>query len=133
MAELHVRIPDELRCIGEETEWRGGFASKFQHIFLEGPVADTEGNLYVVDIPYGRILKIDSKKNVTVAVRWDGEPNGLVGSPDGTLVIADYKQVSYYMCRMPHLIMPELSRPCKMLTSGLHLVQSYRASSNSTL
>ncbi|KAH7031696.1 uncharacterized protein B0I36DRAFT_289909 [Microdochium trichocladiopsis] len=91
-AELHVRIPDELRCVGQETEWRGGSAVQFQHIFLEGPVVDTDGNLYIVDIPYGRILKIDSQKNVTVAAQWDGEPNGLVGTPDGTLMIADYKQ-----------------------------------------
>ncbi|KXJ88340.1 hypothetical protein Micbo1qcDRAFT_123707 [Microdochium bolleyi] len=91
-AELYVRIPDSLRCIGQETEWRGGFASKFQNIFLEGPVADTEGNLFVVDVPYGRILKIDKTKNVSVAGQWDGEPNGLVGNDDGTLVITDYKQ-----------------------------------------
>lgn len=93
-AELHVRVPDALRCIGQDTEWRGGFASKFQHIFLEGPVADEAGNLFVVDVPYGRILRIDQEKTVSVAVQWDGEPNGLVGAEDGTLIIADYKQVS---------------------------------------
>jgi hypothetical protein len=92
-AQLYVRIPDEIRCIGKETEWRGGFARNFQDIFLEGPVADTLGNLYVVDIPFGRVLKIDSSKNVTVAAEWDGEPNGLAPTADGDLLIADYKQV----------------------------------------
>lgn len=92
-AELHVRIPDEIRCIGKDSEWRGGSAQQFQHIFLEGPVADQEGNLYVVDIPYGRILRIDSDKNVSVSCTWDGEPNGLVGTKDGKLLVADYKQV----------------------------------------
>ncbi|KAI3584064.1 hypothetical protein IWW34DRAFT_689680 [Fusarium oxysporum f. sp. albedinis] len=62
-AEVYLRIPDDKRCLGQESEWRGGFAGSFQHIFLEGPVADSAGNLYVVDIPYGRILKIDSEKN----------------------------------------------------------------------
>ena len=92
-AELYVRIPGSVRCIGRESEWRGGFARQFQHIFLEGPVADELGNLYVVDVPYGRILRIDPGKNVTVSCEWDGEPNGLVGTRDGTLLVADYKQV----------------------------------------
>ncbi|ELQ40821.1 gluconolactonase [Pyricularia oryzae] len=91
-AELCLRIPDDKRCIGQDSEWRGGFARKFQHIFLEGPVYDSDGNLYVVDIPYGRILRIDGSKNVTVSCKWDGEPNGLVGTADGKLLIADYKQ-----------------------------------------
>jgi hypothetical protein len=94
-AELYVRIPDELRCIGQETEWRGGFARGFQDIFLEGPVADDLGNLYVVDIPFGRILRIDADKKVSVAVQWDGEPNGLAATADGDLLVADYKQVMW--------------------------------------
>lgn len=92
-AKLYVRIPDEKRCIGKETEWRGGFARQFQDIFLEGPVADNRGNLYVVDIPFGRVLKIDSDKNVTVTAEWDGEPNGLAATADGDFLVADYKQV----------------------------------------
>ncbi|KAG5657965.1 hypothetical protein KAF25_006916 [Fusarium avenaceum] len=91
-AEVWLRIPDDKRCIGQNSEWRGGFAGPFKHIFLEGPVVDSVGNLYVVDIPYGRILKIDKDKNVSVACTWDGEPNGLVGTADGDLLVADYKQ-----------------------------------------
>ncbi|KAF5699752.1 lactonase drp35 [Fusarium mundagurra] len=91
-AEIYLRIPDNKRCLGQESEWRGGFAGSFQHIFLEGPVVDSVGNLYIVDIPYGRILKIDGDKNVTVSCTWDGEPNGLVGTADGDLLVADYKQ-----------------------------------------
>ncbi|KAF5567236.1 major facilitator superfamily transporter [Fusarium phyllophilum] len=81
-AEIYLRIPDDKRCLGQESEWRGGFAGSFQHIFLEGPVVDSAGSLYVVDIPYGRTLKIDSDKNITVAC-----PTGRVYrlSPDGRL------------------------------------------------
>lgn len=96
-AQVWLRIPDDKREIGKETEWIGGFTRPFQHIFLEGPVADDKGNLFVVDVPYGRILKIDSDKNVRVAAQWDGEPNGLVGTKDGKLLIADYKGVSTYI------------------------------------
>lgn len=94
-AELYLRIPDDLRCKDQETEWRGGSHLPFQNIFLEGPVADSNGNLYVVDIPYGRILKIDPNKHVTVCTEWDGEPNGLATDLDGNLVVADYKEVRF--------------------------------------
>lgn len=92
-ARLHVRIPDELRCVGKETEWRSGSANAFQHIFLEGPVVDDEGSLYVVDVPYGRILKVTADKAVSQCCSYDGEPNGLVGTRDGVLLVADYKHV----------------------------------------
>lgn len=92
-AEIYVRIPDSLRCTGQSTEWRSGSALAASDIFLEGPTYTINGDLYVVDVPYGRILKIDSQKEVTECVRYDGEPNGLVVRQDGCLVIADYKQV----------------------------------------
>jgi hypothetical protein len=92
-AQLYLRIPDEKRCKGKDSEWRGGFSRNFEGIFLEGPVADDAGNLYVVDIPYGRILHIDSNKEIEICAEWDGEPNGLAATSDGNLLIADYKQV----------------------------------------
>ncbi|KAH6982640.1 hypothetical protein EDB80DRAFT_657100 [Ilyonectria destructans] len=109
-ADLYVRIPDEVRCIGQESEWRGGFAGDFKHIFLEGPVADAAGNLYVVDIPYGRILKIDVERRVTVCCKWDGEPNGLVGTQEGDLLVADYKQGILAFDPLTQEIKPRLSR-----------------------
>jgi hypothetical protein len=92
-ARLYVRIPEELRCKDRQSEWRGGFSRAFQNIFLEGPVYSASGDLYVVDIPYGRILRISPVKDVTVEAEWDGEPNGLAVDPDGNFAIADYKQV----------------------------------------
>lgn len=56
-------------------------------------MADNEGNLFVVDVPYGRILQISPDKEVKVCAKWDGEPNGLAATPDGKLLVADYKQV----------------------------------------
>lgn len=53
----------------------------------------SSGDLYVVDIPYGRILRISPIKEVSVQAQWDGEPNGLAVDPEGKLAIADYKQV----------------------------------------
>lgn len=92
-ASLYARIPDAVRCTDKETEWRGGFTRPFQNIFLEGPVYATSGDLFLVDVPYGRILRISPSKEVFVEAEWDGEPNGLAVAPDGQIAIADYKQV----------------------------------------
>lgn len=48
----------------------------------------------MTDIPYGRIIKIDTLKQATECVRYDGEPNGLALRDDGCILVADYKQVS---------------------------------------
>jgi gluconolactonase len=61
--------------------------------FLEGPVLDAAGNLYLVDVPFGRIFRVTPAKEWSVIAEYDGEPNGLALHPDGDrLVIADYKQ-----------------------------------------
>lgn len=92
-ADILVQIPPSLRCTGQPTDWRSGSALPSSDIFLEGPVITSDGDLYVTDIPYGRILKIDTQMQITECARYDGEPNGLVIREDGCLVIADYKQV----------------------------------------
>ncbi|KTB63751.1 gluconolactonase [Pseudomonas fluorescens] len=60
--------------------------------FLEGPSFDRDGNLYVTDIPYGRILRIDPQGHWTLIAEYDGWPNGLKIHRDGRIFIADYKQ-----------------------------------------
>ncbi|KAF7541311.1 hypothetical protein G7054_g677 [Neopestalotiopsis clavispora] len=109
-AEVYLRIPDAIRCLNKESEWRGGFARQFQWIFLEGPVVDNEGNLYVVDVPYGRILRISPEKEVSVYAEWDGEPNGLAVTREGTIVIADYKQGILELDPSTRSIKPKITR-----------------------
>lgn len=58
--------------------------------FLEGPVFDRLGNLYVTDIPHGRIFRISPDKEWDLVIEYEGEPNGLKWLQDGVLVIADY-------------------------------------------
>ena len=60
--------------------------------FLEGPSFDRAGNLYFVDIPFGRIFKITTKKAWELVCEYDGWPNGLKIHKDGTIYIADYKR-----------------------------------------
>jgi gluconolactonase len=60
--------------------------------FLEGPSFDRKGNLWCVDIPFGRIFRIDPKGEWELAVQYDGWPNGLKIHKDGRIFIADYKR-----------------------------------------
>lgn len=59
--------------------------------FLEGPVFDRKGNLYVTDIPWGRIFRIDPEGEWTLIAEYDGEPNGMKFLDDERLLITDYK------------------------------------------
>ncbi len=60
--------------------------------FLEGPSFDRAGNLYVVDIPFGRVFKITPAREWELVVQYDGWPNGLKFHIDGRIVIADYRR-----------------------------------------
>ncbi len=60
--------------------------------FLEAPAFDREGNLYVCDIPFGRIFRIDPKGNWELVIQYDGWPNGMKFHKDGRLFICDYKE-----------------------------------------
>ncbi len=59
--EVFTRMPQRFRRDGERSAWadanRGGQPTDS---FLEGPVFDERGNLYVTDIPFGRIFRIDA-------------------------------------------------------------------------
>lgn len=91
-AETFTSMPDEFRKKGTPSVWananRGG-----AHIdsFLEGPVFDDEGNLFVTDIPFGRIFRISPQGQWTQVAEYDGEPNGMKFLGESSLLIADYK------------------------------------------
>jgi gluconolactonase len=60
--------------------------------FIEGPSFDRDGNLWIVDIPFGRIFRIDPKGNWDLVTQYDGWPNGLKFHKDGRAFITCYKQ-----------------------------------------
>jgi len=60
--------------------------------FLEGPAFDRQGNLWCVDIPFGRIFRIDAGGQWELAAQYDGWPNGLKIHRDGRIFIADYRR-----------------------------------------
>lgn len=59
--------------------------------FLEGPSFDRAGNLYFVDIPFGRVFRITTTGAWELVTQYDGWPNGLKFHEDGRIFIADYR------------------------------------------
>ena len=74
------------------TEWadanRPGAATD---CFIEAPSFDADDNLYIVDIPFGRIFKVSPDRKWSLVVEYDGWPNGLKISRDGRILVADYR------------------------------------------
>jgi gluconolactonase len=89
---VFAELPSKFRRFNTPTAWananRQGTAIDS---FLEGPCFDSEGNLYVVDIPFGRVFRITPDGVWSVVIEYDGEPNGLALHPDGRLFITDYR------------------------------------------
>jgi gluconolactonase len=85
-------IPDQFRRKGARSTWadanRPGQAAD---CFIEGPSFDADGNLYIVDIPFGRVFRIAPDGAWTLVVEYDGWPNGLKIHPDGRILMADYR------------------------------------------
>jgi gluconolactonase len=90
-AEIFARVPDTLRITGRQSPWstmhRQGQPCD---CFLEGPSFDRDGNLYLVDVAWGRILRMDPKGDFTLVAEYDGAPNGLKLHADGRIFIADF-------------------------------------------
>jgi gluconolactonase len=88
--EVFTRLPDAFRK-KQRTVWgdanQGG---KESDSFLEGPVFDAQGHLYVTDIPFGRVFRIDPKGNWDLVAQWEGEPNGMKFMNEHELLITDY-------------------------------------------
>jgi gluconolactonase len=84
-------MPDAFRRKDARTDWAdANRRGQPTDCFIEGPSFDADGNLYVVDIPFGRIFRIAPDGKWSLAVEYDGWPNGLKISPDGRILVADY-------------------------------------------
>jgi gluconolactonase len=90
--EVFTSMPDHFRRTGVRSPWadvnQGG---RLADSFLEGPVFDERGNLFVTDIPFGRVFRIDSQGEWDLVGQWDGEPNGMKFLNAGQLLVTDYR------------------------------------------
>ncbi len=89
---VFARVPESLSRAGRPSHWvemqQGGAPTPS---FLEGPSFDRGGNLWVTDIPWGRLFKITPAGALSVECDYDGEPNGLKFHRDGRAFITDHK------------------------------------------
>jgi gluconolactonase len=90
--EVFTSMPDHFRRTGVRSLWadvnQGG---RLADSFLEGPVFDEEGNLFVTDIPFGRVFRIDPQGEWDLVAQWDGEPNGMKFLNPKQLLVTDYR------------------------------------------
>ncbi len=90
--ELFSSMPDKFRRTGVRSLWadvnQGG---RVADSFLEGPVFDKQGNLFVTDIPFGRVFRIDPQGEWDLVAQWDGEPNGMKFLNPKQLLVTDYR------------------------------------------
>ncbi|MEY2926453.1 MAG: hypothetical protein RL367_930, partial [Pseudomonadota bacterium] len=91
-AKVFAAIPEKFWRLGQGSKWADiQFGGAPTPTFLEGPSFDRNGNLWVVDIPWGRLFRITPAGEVSVGAEYDGEPNGLKFHKDGRGFIADHK------------------------------------------
>jgi len=92
IAEHFASLPEDLRYKGEPSPWaemtRPG---QPMHSFLEGAFFDDERNLWLSDVPYGRVFRISPTGDWTVEHRIDGEPHAMRIAPDGRRIAVDYR------------------------------------------
>ncbi len=85
-------MPEHFRRKGVRTDWAdANRPGQPTDCFIEGPSFDADGNLYIVDIPFGRIFRIAPDGIWSLVVEYDGWPNGLKIHSDGRILVADYR------------------------------------------
>ncbi|MGX7680836.1 SMP-30/gluconolactonase/LRE family protein [Jatrophihabitans sp. DSM 45814] len=109
--QVFTSLPNEFRRKDTLTPWsmlnRMGTPGDS---FLEGPVFDSEGNLYVCDIEYGRVFRIDVAGGWSLVAEWDGEPNGLTFLSETELLTTDFRHGLMVIDVISGVIQPYLDR-----------------------
>lgn len=124
-SRVYARMPDALRRL-ERSEWAdANRAGAAVDCFLEGPCLDAAGRLYVVDIPYGRILR-EGGDGLEVVAEYNGWPNGMKVLADGMLLIADYRNGLMRVDPGAGLAVPVLSTVMSESFKGLNDLTLHR-------
>src|SRR3981189_3605585 len=91
--EVFSAMSDAFRRKGTRTDWAdANRRGQPTDCFIEGPAFDAAGNLYIVDIPFGRIFRIAPDGEWTLVGEYDRRPNGLKIAADGRILVADYRR-----------------------------------------
>jgi len=92
-AEVFTTIPEGFHRRGEISPWaQVQLHGAETPVFLEAPAFDADGNLWVADIPWGRLFRIAPDGTVELGGEYDGWPTGMKFLADGRLLIACHKR-----------------------------------------
>jgi gluconolactonase len=92
LAQPFTTLPEALRHKGEPSRWaRMTRPGQPMHSFLEGAFFDDARNLWLSDVPYGRVFSIDQDANWRVEHQIAGEPHSMRIAPDGRRIAVDYQ------------------------------------------
>lgn len=114
--EVFATLPEKFHKSGGRNS--GGRPAR--HSFLEGPSFDRAGNLYVTDIPYGRVFRVSPGGAFELVADYDGEPNGLKIHQDGRIFIADHHQGILLLDPDKGSVTPLLEGPDKERFKGVN-------------
>jgi gluconolactonase len=91
-AEPALTLPEEYRHRGEPSAWaKMTRPGQPMHSFLEAAFFDAARNLWLSDVPYGRVFRISPQGDWQQMHRIDGEPHAMRIAPDGRHIAVDYR------------------------------------------
>lgn len=110
--KVFASYPKEWQSATADNEWVNTqpISGSNHKSLLEGPSFDRDGNLFCVDIPNGRILKVSPKGEFSIFLEYDGWPTGLKIHKDGRIFIADAKRGIMVLDPVGAKIAPYLER-----------------------
>src|SRR4051794_21375771 len=109
--EIFARLPNDDTEGTLDREWIEGQLSIMPpRGLLEGPSCDLKGDLYCVDVPRGRIYRINPGGVAQLFFEYDGWPCGLKIHKDGRFFIADNKHGLMILDPIKKKIEPLLTR-----------------------
>lgn len=85
---VYTRIPP---AAGETADWFAIQDRPQGPSFIESLTPSPDGTLYLVDIPWGRVLRVVDGPRTDTVFQYDGQPNGLALRPGGGALLADYE------------------------------------------
>ena len=87
------RLPEAYRHRGKPSAWaRMTRPGQPVHSFLESAFFDDVGNLWLSDVPYGRVFSVSPCGDWTLRHRITGEPHAMRIAPDGRHIAVDYRR-----------------------------------------
>ena len=90
-ASVEAVLPEQYRQ-RKGNAWTRANPGRDVDAFLEGPAFDRQGRMYFVDIPFGRIFRMEIDRRISLIAEYDGWPNGLKVHKDGRIFVADFKR-----------------------------------------